>query len=167
MGKLANPCAKDDIINRLSRSESSNQIANDYNVSGQRIRQIKKENQKLIDQKKQELIQLLPKVVDIVKKDLDTNYKISSGLNDNYEKATTESIALKNTLDKTNLNLLKIAGIIQPHTNLTNLGNITVNQQNVVNPSVIKLISNASLDQLDALEIVDNVENDDENSQDS
>ena len=44
MGKLANPCAKAEIINRLATNESSNQIAKDYNVSGQRIRQIKKEN---------------------------------------------------------------------------------------------------------------------------
>ncbi len=51
MGKLANPCAKNDIINRLSTGESSNRIANDYDVSGQRIRQIKKENRELIEQK--------------------------------------------------------------------------------------------------------------------
>ncbi len=44
MTKLANPCTKAEIINRLATNESSNQIANDYNVSGQRIRQIKKEN---------------------------------------------------------------------------------------------------------------------------
>ncbi len=40
MGKLANPCAKNDIIDRLSTGESSNQIANDYDVSVQIIRQI-------------------------------------------------------------------------------------------------------------------------------
>ncbi len=161
MGKLANPCAKNDIINRLSTGESSNQIANDYNMSGQRIRQIKKENQKLIDQKKQELIQSLPKVVDIVKKDLDTNYKISSDLNDNYEKATTESIALKNTLDKTNLNLLKITGIFPTHTNLLNTGKITINQQNVINPYITRLIGNAAIEQLKEVE---NGEEDEENS---
>ncbi len=161
MGKLANPCAKNDIINRLSTGESSNQIANDYNMSGQRIRQIKKENQKLIDQKKQELIQSLPKVVDIVNKDLDTNYKISSDPNDNYKKATTESIALKNTLDKTNLNLLKITGIFPTHTNLLNTGKITINQQNVINPYITRLIGNAAIEQLKEVE---NGEEDEENS---
>ncbi len=161
MGKLANPCAKDDIINRLSKDESSNQIAKDYNVSGQRIRQIKKENQMLIETKKQELIQSLPKVVDIVKKDLDTNYKISSDLNDNYEKATTESIALKNTLDKTNLNLLKIAGIFPTHTNLLNTGKITINQQNI-NPTITKFIGASALKLL--AEAGDNGEDDEENS---
>ncbi len=160
-GKLANPCAKDDIINRLSKDESSNQIAKDYNVSGQRIRQIRKENQMLIETKKQELIQSLPKVVDIVKKDLDTNYKISSDLNDNYGKATTESIALKNILDKTNLNLLKITGIFPPHMNLLNTGKITINQQNVINPSITRLIGESAIEQL---EQVGNGEEDEENS---
>ncbi len=42
MTKLANPCTKADIINRLATNESSNQIAKDYNVSGQRIRQMKR-----------------------------------------------------------------------------------------------------------------------------
>jgi uncharacterized protein (DUF433 family) len=42
MAKLANPCTKFEIINRLAKNESSNQIAKDYNVTGKRIRQMKK-----------------------------------------------------------------------------------------------------------------------------
>ena len=34
MTKLANPCAKAEIINRLATNESSNQTAKDYNVTG-------------------------------------------------------------------------------------------------------------------------------------
>ena len=76
MTKLANPCIKEEIISRLSIGESSNQIASDFNVSGQMIRQIKKENQQLIEQKTQELLQSLPDVVETTKRDLEGAKKI-------------------------------------------------------------------------------------------
>jgi hypothetical protein len=57
MTKLANPCTKAEIINRLAKNESSNQIAKDYNVSGQMVRQIKKGNEDLINAIAQKLIQ--------------------------------------------------------------------------------------------------------------
>ena len=57
MTKLANPCTKAEIINRLATNESSNQIAKDYSASDQRIRQMKKENEGLINAIAQKLIQ--------------------------------------------------------------------------------------------------------------
>ena len=50
MNKLANPCIKEEIIGRLATGEPSNKIALDYNVSGQRIRQIRRrENQSALN----------------------------------------------------------------------------------------------------------------------
>ncbi len=77
MTKLANPCTKTEIINRLATNESSNQIAKDYDVSGQRIRQIRKENQELIEQKAQELLKNLPNIVETAKHDIDISKRIS------------------------------------------------------------------------------------------
>ncbi len=77
MTKLADPCAKEEIINRLAINESSNQIAKDYDVSGQRIRQIKKENQELIEQKAQELLKNVPDIVETAKNDVDISKRIS------------------------------------------------------------------------------------------
>ncbi len=76
-GKLANPCTKKEIINRLATNESSNQIAKDYDVSGQRIRQIRKENQELIEQKAQELLKNLPNIVETAKHYIDISKRIS------------------------------------------------------------------------------------------
>ncbi len=80
MGKLANPCTKAEIINRLATNESSNQIANDYNVSGQRIRQIRKENLELIEQKAQELLKNLPNIVETARHDIDISKRISQNI---------------------------------------------------------------------------------------
>ncbi len=76
MTKLANPCTKTEIINRLATNESSNQIAKDYNVSGQRIRQMKKENEDLINAIAQKLIQEnLPDVYETTRLDIQTTKK--------------------------------------------------------------------------------------------
>ena len=80
MTKLADPCTKKDIVNRLSRNESSNQIAKDYDVSGQRIRQIKKENQELIEQKAQELLKNLPDIVETAEHDIKISKRISQNI---------------------------------------------------------------------------------------
>ncbi len=44
-------------------------IAKNYNVSGQRIRQMKRENEHKIKQAKQRLIDAVPDIIETVKKD--------------------------------------------------------------------------------------------------
>jgi hypothetical protein len=64
----------------LSTDESSNRIANDYDVSGQRIRQIRKENLELIEQKAQELLKYLPDIVETAKHDINISKRISKNI---------------------------------------------------------------------------------------
>ncbi len=121
MTKLANPCHKLDIINRLSTGESSNQIASDFNVSGQRIRQIKKANRQLIEQKTQELIATLPSIVELAEKDIqigkdlaDKLYMIFTtreGLSKEEHRLTTIMTSYKSQVNKLCADILRAVGI--------------------------------------------------------
>ncbi len=120
MGKLANPCAKSDIIDRLSTGESSNQIANDYNVSGQRIRQIKKENRELIEQKAQELLKNLPDIVETAKQDIQIAKYISNKLKDKLKldelskeqlRAVNSKLNFKTLTNNLSADILRLLGI--------------------------------------------------------
>ncbi len=118
MGKLANPCAKNDIINRLSTGESSNQIANDYDVSGQRIRQIKKENLELIEQKTQELLSNLPDIVETAKHDINISKRISKNIANSKDhelidklKEVKDILQFKQLTNKLSADILRALGI--------------------------------------------------------
>ncbi|MDR4499254.1 MAG: hypothetical protein MRK02_15250 [Candidatus Scalindua sp.] len=108
--KLATICTKIDIINRLSTGESSNKIAKDYNVSGQRIRQIKKENQQLIEQKVQELLQFLPDVVETTKIDLEIAKKISLEGKKDLNTLTPEKLQFKAQTNKISADIYRAIG---------------------------------------------------------
>ncbi|MDR4506216.1 MAG: hypothetical protein MRK01_15700 [Candidatus Scalindua sp.] len=110
MTKLANPCIKEEIIGRLSIGEPSNTIAADFNVSGQRIRQIKKENQQLIEQKTQELLQSLPDVVETTKIDIEVARKISLEAKEDFNSLTPEKLQFKEQTNKINADLLQEMG---------------------------------------------------------
>ncbi len=112
MTKLANPCAKAEIINRLATNESSNQIAKDYNVSGQRIRQMKKENEDLINAIAQKIIQEnLPDIYETIKLDVQTTKKIAEKANEDIESVTEKEFEYKKAHNRTNENLLRSVGI--------------------------------------------------------
>ncbi len=112
MTKLANPCTKAEIINRLATNESSNQIAKDYNVTGQRIRQMKKENQDLINAIAQRLIQEnLPDIYETVRNDVCTMKRISEKAKENIEKVTEKEMQYKKDNNRTNENVLRSVGI--------------------------------------------------------
>lgn len=112
MGKLANPCAKAEIINRLAINESSNQIAKDYNVSGQRIRQIKEENQELIEAKSQELLQNLPDIVETAKLDIQSNKELSKRIKESGMKyITKEELQFKTITNKLSADILRSVGV--------------------------------------------------------
>ncbi len=112
MGKLANHCTKAEIINRLAKNESSNQIAKDYNVSGQRIRQMKKENEDLINAIAQKIIQEnLSDIYETIKLDVQTTKKIAEKANEDIESVTEKEFEYKKAHNRTNENLLRAVGI--------------------------------------------------------
>ncbi len=112
MTKLANPCTKAEIINRLATNESSNQIAKDYNVSGQRIRQMKKENEDLINAIAQKLIQEnLQDIYETIKLDVQTTKKIAEKANKDIESVTEKEFEYKKAHNRNNENLLRAVGI--------------------------------------------------------
>lgn len=112
MTKLANPCTKVEIINRLATNESSNQIAKDYDVSGQRIRQIKKENQELIEAKSHELLQNLPDIVETAKLDIQSNKELSKRIKESGLKSITkEELQFKTITNKLSADVLRSVGI--------------------------------------------------------
>ncbi len=112
MTKLANPCTKAEIINRLAKNESSNQIAKDYNVSGQRIRQMKKENEDLINAIAQKIIQEnLSDIYETIKLDVQTTKKIAEKANEDIESVTEKEFEYKKAHNRTNENLLRAVGI--------------------------------------------------------
>ncbi len=117
-GKLANPCTKTEIINRLATNESSNQIAKDYDVSGQRIRQIKKENRELIEQKAQELLKNLPDIVETAKHDINISKRISKNIANSKDhelidklKEVKDILQFKQLTNKLSADILRSVGI--------------------------------------------------------
>lgn len=129
---LTSPYAKEQLLNDIATKRVTD-VAKQYNVSHPRISQIKAENKILIDQKKAELLKLIPNVVETVRDDVNTNSRLSKHIALNFTAVTSEQIALKNSLDKTNVNLLKIAGVIQPQA----LINYNLNQDNRTQTTVI------------------------------
>jgi hypothetical protein len=149
-GKLANPCAKDDIINRLSTGESSNQIANDYNVSGQRIRQIKKENLELIESKAQELLDNLPNIVETAKEDIllskDITKILKSEINsydEDVQRSVGNKLKFKTITNKLSADILRSVGIFpaQSPSIVFNQFNIDNSKHLNVDPVIMKLFS--------------------------
>ncbi len=107
-GILSNPKSKEAILNDIA-SKSNGDVAKKYDLTTGRISQIKSENIEIINQKKAELIKLLPSVVDTVRTDVNTNQRLSKHIALDFKSITPEQISLKNTLDKTNVNVLKLA----------------------------------------------------------
>ena len=137
MTKLANPCTKAEIINRLATNESSNQIAKDYNVSGQRIRQMKKENEDLINAIAQKLIQEnLSDVYETIRLDIQTTKKIAEKANEDMESVTEKEFEYKKAHNRTNENLLRSVGIFpaQHPSFVFNQYNDNSNHNTVISP---------------------------------
>ncbi len=156
MTKLANPCTKAEIINRLAKNESSNQIAKDYNVTGQRIRQMKKENQDLINAIAQKLIQEnLSDVYETVRNDVCTMKLISEKANENIEKVTDKEMQYKKDNNRTNENLLRSVGIYpaqHPCFVFNQYNDNRQQQQNIeISQRMMDLIGEAAIKQLEKL----------------
>ncbi len=143
MGKLANPCTKNDIINRLSTGESSNRIAKDYDVSGQRIRQIKKENRELIEQKAQELLKNLPDIVETAKHDINISKRISKNIANSKDhelidklKEIKDILQFKTITNKLSADILRSLGIFPAQSPSLLIQNIYQDnrQQNMIVP---------------------------------
>ncbi len=112
MTKLANPCTKAEVINRLATNESSNQIAKDYNVTGQRIRQMKKENEEKINEIATKLVQEnLPDIYETVRNDVCTMKRISEKAKEDVEKVTDKEMQYKKDNNRTNENIFRSVGI--------------------------------------------------------
>ena len=140
-----------DIINRLAKGEPQHSIAKDYNTQQSRISTLKSINKHKVEEAKQKLLRLIPDIVDTVQTDINTNQRLSKHIALDFTQTTSEQISLKNTLDKTNVNLLRVAGIIQSQA-LINYNQY--NQDNsktvVIEPAVLNMFANH------AKELVDN-----------
>ncbi len=142
MTKLSNPCDRLDIIGRLSMGEPSRTIAVDFNVSGQRIRQIKKENQALIEQKTQELLQSLPDIVETTKLDLETAKKISQEAKKDINSLTPEKMQFKVLANKINADIYRAIGFFPSQSQglfIQNIYNDNRSQQ-VISPQVMDIL---------------------------
>lgn len=116
-----------------------NEVAKKHGISEGRVSQIKSENKEIIERKKAELISMLPSVVDTVRTDINTNKRLSQHIALDFKAVDKDLVALKTSLDKTNLNILKIAsedgvGIFAGNT--IHIGDN--NQHNYVIPPVIQ-----------------------------
>ena len=143
MAKLANPCTKAEIINRLATNESSNQIVKDYNVTGQRIRQMKKENEDLINTIAQKLIQEnLPDIYETINLDVQTMKRIAGKANEDIESVTEKGFEYKKAHNRTNENLLRSVGIYpaQHPGSVFNQYNDNRQQETVISAAIMNLI---------------------------
>ena len=159
---LKNPYHKEQILNKIVASEPYRSIAKDYGISHARISQIKKDNQELINQKKAELISKLPSVIETVTKDVKTNHRLSDNFSDNLDSLTiSEKLQLKAQLDKTNVNILKIASIF-PSQALLNFNQYNQDNRSVnIEPSIMGLFSGGfkdSMEVVDMEEVSDSVD---------
>ncbi len=158
MTKLANPCTKAEIINRLATNESSNQIAKDYNVTSQRIRQIKKENQEKINEIASKLVQEnLPDVYETVRNDVQTMKRIAEKAKEDIEKVTDKEMQYKKDNNRTNENIFRSVGVYPAQApSFMFQQNIDNRQQTqIISPNVLNLLS----DHFKSL--IDNEENSD------
>lgn len=132
-GILSNPKTKEAVLNDIA-TKSNGDCSRKYNLTSGRISQIKRENQDIIEQKRQELIATLPSVIDTVKTDISTNQRLSKHIALDFTQTTTEQIALKNNLDKTNLNLLKAVDIF-PSNTMVRIGDDNSQHLTVISPA--------------------------------
>jgi CENP-B N-terminal DNA-binding domain len=160
MTKLANPCAKAEIINRLATNESSNQIAKDYNVSSQRIRQIKKENQEKINEIASKLVQEnLSDVYETVRNDVQTMKRIAEKAKEDIEKVTDKEMQYKKDNNRTNENIFRSVGIYPAQHPSFVFNQYNDNRQiEIISPKVLDLFSSH------AKTLIINGEEDEENS---
>lgn len=161
--KLTDLNTKTDIINRLANEEPGTHIARSYGVDRSRISQIKTANEELINKKKAELISKLPSVIETVTKDVKTNHNLSTSFSENIDNLTVaEKLQLKAQLDKTNVNILKIAGIFPSQAllnfNQYNQDNRTTN----IEASIMSLFSGGFSDSMQVIDMND-VSNDGDN----
>lgn len=144
---------KNDIVDRLSKEETNSSIARSYNVTQGRISQIKSENQAVIDKKKQELILQLPNIVESVRTDIETNNRLSRHISLDFTNINSDLISLKNTLDKTSLNVLKIASIF-PTNALLNFNQYNQdNRQINIEPSIMGLFGGGFSDSMQVIDM--------------
>ena len=153
---------KNDIINRLSTEETNSSIARSYNVTQGRISQIKSENQALIDQKKSELINLLPDIVEVSRQDIQDSKEVSRTLrteinshDENVQRAVTNKLKFKALTQKLSQDILKIASIF-PTSALLNFNQFNQDNRSVnIEPSIMTLFSSAPGGFSDNMEAVD------------
>lgn len=142
-GILSDPKSKEAILNDIA-SKSNGDVAKKYNLTTGRISQIKSENIEIINQKKTEIIKLLPSVVDTIKSDVSANQKLSKRIDIDPYNVDSNKIALKNTLDKTNVNILKIANEddvgIFPSNTMYNFGDDNSQHLTVISESYQKYL---------------------------
>ena len=138
-GKVINSYRKEEVVKDLIRDEETTyQLADKYGVSQPRISQIKSENREIIEQKKAELIKLLPSVVDTARTDVNTNKRLSNYIALDFKAVDKDLVALKTSLDKTNLNILKLAsedGVGIFPTNTIRFGDDNSQHLTVVSPA--------------------------------
>ncbi len=155
---IVNTYDKGQVINDLVKEISQYQIAKDYNISQPRVSQIKIENQALIDQKKSELINLLPDIVEVSRQDIQDSKDISKTLrteinsyDENIQRAVTNKLKFKALTQKLCQDVLKIASIF-PTSALLNFQQFNQdNRQINIEPSIMGLFSGGFKDSMEVV----------------
>ena len=155
---IVNTYDKGQVINDLVKETSQYQIAKDYNISQPRVSQIKIENQALIDQKKSELINLLPDIVEVSRQDIQDSKDISKTLrteinsyDENVQRAVTNKLKLKALTQKLSQDILKIASIY-PTNALLNFNQYNQDNRSInIEPSIMGLFSGGFKDSMEVV----------------
>ena len=148
MTKLVDTDIKD-ITNRLAKCEKQEIIAQDHNISQNRVSQLKKEHKHLVEQAKSKLLSKVPDILETVEQDIINNQTISTKYSTTPEDVTTIDIAYKTILQKQNTKILESIGILETRTNaMLNTGTVNITQNNIT-PSVTSLIADSIANKLD------------------
>ncbi len=166
---IVNTYRKDQVINDLVKETSQYEIAKEYNISQPRVSQIKIENQAIIDQRKQELIGLLPDIVEISRDDIQATKDINKSLrheinshDEGVQKTVTNKLKFKALTQKLSQDVLKIASIY-PTNALLNFNQYNQdNRQINIEPSILSLFSEGFSNNTQVIDMDEDNNNDSE-----
>lgn len=152
---------KNQVIDSLAFGKTSFDIAKEVNYPNSTIRSFHQHNKEAVDKKKQELILQLPNIVESVKTDIETNSRLSRHISLDFTSVDSNLIALKNTLDKVSLNVLKISSIF-PTNALLNFNQFNQDNRQVnIEPSIMGLFSGGFNDNMEVVDMKEVSDSDD------
>lgn len=110
--KLPNPSTdKPNIINRLATGETCTSISKDYDVTRERINQIKLEEKKAIEKAATKILKALPNIVETTTLDIQTNKELSKAAYITGCNLSKEQLTFKTITNKLSADILRMVGI--------------------------------------------------------